>query len=87
MKWEKLTSEFISEVENAIQNCWADIAFDAAEMVDDNEGAIEVAIDGGRLSSTGYKKEDAIVMEAVAKFGYVRVLKYMSKHIHLDYNL
>lgn len=71
------------EIEAAVIGVWNAIAPDAAEVVEDNECAVEMCIDANRLSTFGYQNEESAVTKLIAEFGYMVVLKALSKKVRI----
>jgi hypothetical protein len=80
----KLDQEFINRVKEPIYDVWQTIGPDADEFTEDNLEAIEACIDAGRLITEAEDKEaHDIIGELVAEHGYIKVLRFLGKHIHL----
>jgi hypothetical protein len=76
-----------TEIERMIHMVWNDIGYDVMDMGDcTNEAAIECCIDANRPSSfhgqKGQEVEDTL-RALYAEHTYPKVLKWLSKHIHL----
>lgn len=86
-----LNKAFITRVAQPIYTVWNAIGADVYDAVGacgeedlDNAGAIECCIDADRLHIHGNDKEaNMLIREQCRIHGYTKVLKYLSKHIHL----
>lgn len=80
----KLNQEFINRVKEPIYSVWQSVGPDALEFTEDNLEAIEICIDADRLINVTEDKEaqDMIGM-LIAEHGYIRVLRFLGKHIKL----
>jgi hypothetical protein len=85
-----LNKAFIDIVHSPINRVWNDCAADIAdanaacgEGEVTNMEAIEICIDADRLTMTGFKEANDSVMAQIKIHGYHKVLRYLSKHIHL----
>jgi len=80
----KLDQEFINRVQGPIYDTWQAIGPDALEFTEDNLEAIELCIDADRLvTQTEDKEAQDIIDMLIAEHGYIRVLRFLGKHIHL----
>lgn len=80
----KLDKEFLNKVSPAIWATWNAIAPDACEVVEDNECAMELVLDAGRLEMYGGDAEAArLLNESYKEHDYLKVQKFLCKHIQL----
>lgn len=85
------TPEQMEIIEPAIWNTWNYIGYDAGELCEgDNEVAIELCIDAGRLSDAVQgaaleraKAAECLIDQAIKSMGYKKVRKYLSRKIDL----
>lgn len=76
-----LNAVFLSAVKPAIVSTWGQIAPDAC--VSDNEEAMEVVLDAGRLTFAGYPEADRFVSDMCKLHGFSKVTKFLGKNICL----
>ncbi len=83
----KLNKDFLKAVEGPIYSTWSAIASDAAELgPSSNSGNMELCLDANRMVAYGGKNgkaADDLVGEACKEHGYVKVSRFLCKHIKL----
>ncbi len=71
-------------LKDPIYHVWQQISPDAMEFVENNEDAIEICIDAGRLIIHGdFREEHDYLIDILDCYGYRKVLKYLSNNIQL----
>ena len=62
---------------------WQAIGFDAIDMCEDNDHALEFCIDADRIETFGSKESNEELHRAIQKYGYDKVHKHLSKEFRL----
>lgn len=76
-------NEIINRISAAMNATWQAIAPDAAEFCEDNEEAMEMCIDAGRMRVYGDDLEAAQLVEDLCQArGYTKVLTFLSRHFN-----
>ena len=76
--------DITDKTEAAIYAVWDAVAADAYEICEgDNEIAIELVLDAGRLTMEGYADADAEISKLNAELGFAEVRAALAKRIQL----
>jgi hypothetical protein len=76
--------DITNATQQAIYAVWDYIAADAYELCeDDNEIAVELVLDAGRLAMQGYADADAEIKQLCAEHGFGTVRSVLSKKMQL----
>jgi hypothetical protein len=80
----QLDNTVIATLRTPIRASWNYIAHDVYDLCGDDEEAMEMAIDAGRLTTNAEDASaDALVISLVKEHGYHTTLAFLSKHIPL----
>ena len=84
MKTVLLSDTLVTRLRLPFVRTWQAIGSDLADIIDDNESAIEGCIDCERLAEFGFDAEaQKIVENLIAKHGYNDFLRALSRKIRL----
>jgi hypothetical protein len=77
-------TQAVANLKPAVYKVWYVIGYDAEELCDgDNECAVEMCIDAGRLSTFADDADECALREAIETHGYTAVLEALSKEVIL----
>ena len=77
-------TQAVANLKPAVYTVWDSIGYDAEELCDgDNECAVEMCIDAGRLTMFANDAAEVVLRNAIDAHGYKAVLKALSKAIIL----
>ena len=77
-------TQAVADLKGAVYMVWDSIGYDAEELCDgDNECAVEMCIDAGRLTMFANDAAEVVLRNAIDTHGYMSVLKALSKEINL----